>query len=121
MGKLIDFVTGKVIDQVKTNEEVVDEIVDGSIELSQHLINCLEDEIGYLATENHETWLKDFNMRSEQHGEARDMYVIINLLHAILLRYIGLEHELQQDMDNLYIKLKTLEVKMNSGKDNDRE
>ena len=110
MGKLIDFVTGKEIKRPKSEEEVMDDLLDGCIEMAQHLVACIEDEIGHLSENEKIDWLKGFNIREEKYGEARDMHVIVNLLHATFVRFLGLDHNLQQDLDNLYIKLKTMET-----------
>lgn len=110
MGKLIDFVTGKEIKRPRSNDEIMDELLDGCIETAQHLVACMEDEIHHLSEEHEVGWLSGFNMREEKYGEARDMHVLVNLLHATFVRYLGLEHNLQQDLDNLYIKLKTMET-----------
>ncbi|NND24004.1 MAG: hypothetical protein HKN86_04855 [Acidimicrobiia bacterium] len=119
MGKLIDFATGKEITKPIDKDEMLNSLLDGCVETAQHLVACVEEEIKMLSEEEAIAWLSGFNMREEQYGEARDMHVIVNLLHATFVRFLGLEHELQKDMDSLYIKLKTLEARKNLDKDND--
>lgn len=111
MGKVVDIFTGETIVKPKSEEDVVNELLDACIETAQHLVACMEDELNYLSQNEKIGWLEGFNMRQEEFGEARDMHVIVNLLHSTFVRYLGLDHTLQQDMDNLYIKLKALDVK----------
>lgn len=119
MGKLIDFATGKEIERPLDKDELLHDLLDGCIQTAQHLVACIEEEVTALSDEEDIGWLQGFNMREEQYGEARDMHVIVNLMHATFVRFLGLEHELQKDMDNLYIKLKTLEARKNMETDND--
>jgi len=119
MGKLIDFATGKEITKPQDKDDLLNHLLDGCVGTAQHLVACVEEEISILSEDEDIAWLSGFNMREEQYGEARDMHVIVNLLHATFVRYLGLDHELQKDMDTLYIKLKTLEARKNLDSDND--
>ena len=38
-------------------------------------------------------------------AEQRDMFVIMNMVSSMLMRYGGARHFLQDDFDNLYEKL----------------
>ena len=48
-------------------------------------------------------------LRDNQYRESRDMFVVINLLNALLLRFYGMEHDLQKDLDKLFVKIKDME------------
>ncbi len=119
MGKLIDFATGKEIERPLNQDELLNDLLDGCTQTAQHLVACVEEEVAALSEEEDIGWLHGFNMREEKFGEARDMHVIVNLLHATFVRFLGVEHELQKDMDSLYIKLKTLEARKKMETDND--
>ena len=119
MGKLIDFATGKEITKPVDQDQMVNDLLDGCVQTAQHLVACVEEEVSMLSTEEGIGWLEGFNMREEKYGEARDMHVIVNLLHSTFVRFLGLEHELQKDLDNLYIKLKALEARKKMETDND--
>lgn len=107
MGKLIHFPSGKEIKGSKdeTDKEFVGEISDDGIAISQHMLDVIEDELKAIDM----YWLQGLNMREEEFVESRDAYVIINLFYALLMRYVGLEHSLHKDLNNLYIKIKKMQ------------
>ena len=104
---------------MKSDEDIVHDLMEASIQTAQHLIQCVDEEIAGMVEEDGINWLDGFNITDEQYGEARDMYVLVNLLHATFTRFIGIPHELHKDIDNLYIKLKAIEAIQKTGLDND--
>lgn len=118
MGKLLQFPTGKEItqDEHGNHDTLVDTITQESVEISQHLIQMVAAEIEYMQY----GWLEGFDINDEQYPEARDAYVIANLIYAMLLRYIEIPHKLHKDMDKAYIKLKKMQAEHAKDKpDND--
>lgn len=110
MGKLIQFPTGKEIKQDKSgnHEDLIDTLSNESIEIAQHLVHQMAAEIEYMDY----GWLQGFDIEDEQYGESRDAFVIVNMIYAMLLRYIEIPHKLQKDMDNTYIKIKKMQAKL---------
>ena len=45
------------------------------------------------------------DFRDPENEESRDMYVIVNLISSMFMRYGGIKHFLQEDLDALYNKI----------------
>ena len=45
MGQVINIFTGKEIKRIKSQDEIIAEIHDDLIQISQHLFDCLDEEI----------------------------------------------------------------------------
>ena len=114
MGKIIEFPSGKVVEEPRDQTEILQDYLGGCTEVAQHLILTMADEIDRLAEED-VTWLKGFDARDQEYGEARDFHAIVNLLHTALVRFLGVDHKLQKEADSLYIKLKAIELKQQLG------
>lgn len=114
MGKIIEFPSGKVVEEPRDQTEILQDYLGECTEVAQHLILTMADEIDRLSEEDI-TWLKGFDARNHEYGEARDFHVIVNLLHTALVRFLGVDHKLQQEADSLYIKLKAIELKQQFG------
>lgn len=71
--------------------------------LAQHLCMVLNEEI-----QTASDYFEDTDFYNEERQESRDIYVITNLLNAMLLRHIEIPHELQRSLDKLYVKIKQL-------------
>ena len=71
--------------------------------MARHLNDVIIEEIF-----NQSEYFVDADFYSEEHQASRDLYVITNLLNAMLLRHIDIPHELQKSIDKLYIKIKQL-------------
>lgn len=109
MGKLIQFPTGKEIKSIKkSEEELIEEIVAELVEISQHLFDVIDDEID--AISKHDlNLLNGIDLRNENNRESRDSYVIVNIIYAMLARYLGIEHSLHKDLDTLFVKIKAIQ------------
>jgi len=105
MGELIQFPSGKKLKNEKEHfQDIVNSLVDDSVNTAQHLLDVIDDELCAMNIE----WLDGFNMRDEQYPESRDAFVIVNLIYAMLLRYTEIPHELHKDMDLLYVNIKRI-------------
>lgn len=60
----------------------------------------LED---YFAEE--ESAFDEMDFREPENEESRDMYVIVNLISSMFMRYGGLNHFLQEDLEAIYNKI----------------
>lgn len=107
MGELIQFPTGKIISKKQTDEDLLKETVEGLVEISQHLFDVIDDEVDAIS-KNDINLLNGIDLRNEQFRESRDAFVIVNLLYALLTRYVGLEHTLHKELDRLYVKIKAI-------------
>lgn len=107
MGELIQFPTGKKISKPRTEDEIIEEIVNECVDISRHLFDIIDDEID--AISKHDlNLLNGIDLRDELNRESRDAFVIVNLLYSLLVRYIGIEHSLHKDLDKLYVKIKAI-------------
>lgn len=76
---------------------------DDAVNMAQYLFDIIK--VGL----QHQDWVPDYqnlDMNDGEKHESQDMFVILNLLSAMLLRYKGYAHMLQADMDKLAIKLR---------------
>ena len=48
------------------------------------------------------------DFRDDRTRESRDMYAIINLINAMLLRFAGVPHKLQKELDRVFVKTHAL-------------
>lgn len=116
MGKVIKFPTKKEIEE-KQEQDAFDEVAyysDEAIHGAQFLMECIE-ELLHNGTVSPE--FKDMMIRDETQQECRDMYVVVNMMFSMFSRYLNIPHELHQDMDNMYIKIKKLEAIHKESKD----
>jgi len=104
MAKIYKFPTGE---EIKTNIDPLDAISDECVEVSQYLMEVLEEFI----TTGQATNFREFdgmNFRDETLQESRDMFVIVNMINAMLNRYVGIPHRLHRTFDRSYIEIKAL-------------
>jgi len=115
MGKIIEFPSGKVIDKPRDETQILQDQLAECTDVAQHLVLVMADEIERLAEDDDISWLKGFDARNEEFNEARDFHVIVNMIHTTMVRFLGVDHRIQKDMDSLYIKLKAIELKQQLG------
>jgi len=115
MGKIIEFPSGKVIDKPRDETEILQDQLAECTDVAQHLVLVMADEIERLAEDDDISWLKGFDARNEEFNEARDFHVIVNMIHTTMVRFLGVDHRIQKDMDSLYIILKAIELKQQLG------
>ena len=99
---IIQFPTPETVTQ-KQAEEMIALASDECNGLSQHLCDVLVEEI--IETSD---YFSDANFFDEKEQESRDIYVVTNLINAMLLRHIEIPHELQRSLDKLYVKIKQM-------------
>ena len=114
MGKLIQFPTGKEIKSPKkSEEELIEEVVNELVEISQHIFDVINDEID--AISKHDlNLLNGIDLRNGEARESRDAYVIVNMIYAMMARYIGVEHSLHQELDTLFVKIKAIQKEIDN-------
>ena len=70
-----------------------------AVEMAIHLFFLLEEELEKIALSEGKP---PMNFRETDHGEARDMYAIVNLMSAMLIRKVGVDHMLHDHLDEIY-------------------
>jgi len=101
---VIPFPTKKEIDE-KKEAEYLNSLSNECVEDAHFLLEVLEE---FIKTGQVSEGLVDMNFRDETVQEARDMFVIVNLLNSMFNRYYGLPHGLHQVLDSAYIKVKEM-------------
>jgi hypothetical protein len=91
--------------QVKDDHAILEETSDECIAASHYLLEIMEE---FINTGEVSPQLMDMNFRDETFPESRDMFVIVNLINAMLNRYYFMPHALQREMDRLYAKIKLI-------------
>ena len=99
---IIQFPTPEEVSK-KEAEEIITLASDECNGLAQHLCMILNEEI-----QTQSDYFEDTDFYDETRQESRDIYVITNLINAMLLRHIEIPHELQRSLDKLYVKIKQL-------------
>ena len=99
---IIQFPTPEQVSK-KEAEEIISQASNECNELAQHLCHILAEEI---FAGSH--YFEDSEYFDETYQESRDIYVITNLINAMLLRQLEIPHTLQRSLDKLYIKIKQL-------------
>lgn len=110
MGQVINIFTGKEIKRIKSEDELIAELHDDFIQISQHLFDCIDDEIHEISKTPEGHNIFGLEMRDENLKEGRDALVLVNLLYSMMLRFKGQPHGLQRDLDRLYVKLKAMKT-----------
>jgi hypothetical protein len=70
-----------------------------SVETAIHLFFLLEEELEKIALSEGKS---PMNFREVENYEARDMYAIVNMMSAMLIRKAGVDHMLHDYMDKIY-------------------
>ena len=104
MAKIIQFPTKKE-KQIKDNTEYLNKISDECVNDSHFLLEVLEE---FINTGEVRPDLMEMDFRDETKQESRDMFVIVNMINAMLNRWHNMPHGLHQTMDNAYIKIKEM-------------
>lgn len=120
MGKLIQFPTGEEIKQrakakeVRDEQEVLNEASDNCVKTSKFLLEVLEEFI--LTGEVGQDFM-DMQFRDETFQESRDMFVIVNMINAMLHRYYAIPHNLHKEFDKLYVGIKAMDKQHSQAKE----
>ena len=111
MAKIIKFPTGEdITNQHRVNKsdyDIIAEKSDECIAISQELLSIMEEFICTGQVSEYQE-LMNMNFRDEAMAESRDMFVVVNMINAMLNRYMGIPHRFQRDLDKAYIKLKMM-------------
>ena len=112
MGKLIKFPTGEEIKQkleakkLKEEYDIVSDASDNCVTASKFLLEVLEE---FILTGEVSQDFMDMQFRDETFQESRDMFVIVNMINAMLHRYYAIPHTLHKDFDRLYVTIKAMD------------
>ncbi len=104
MAKIYKFPTGE---EIKNDINPIDAMSDECVNTSQYLMEVLEEFINS-GQASEERLFMDMDFRDEMQQESRDMFVIVNMINAMLNRYAGIPHRLHRTFDRAYVEIKAL-------------
>lgn len=110
MAKILKFPTKE---KIKIDQEIkaINALNDECVEISKFLMDVLEEFICTGSASDLDQFM-DMNFRDESYQESRDMFVIVNMINAMLNRHAGIPHSLHRTMDRAYIEIKRI-IEMN--------
>lgn len=110
MAKILKFPTKE---KIKIDQEIkaINALNDECVEISKFLMDVLEEFICTGSASDLDQFM-DMNFRDESYQESRDMFVIVNMINAMLNRHAGIPHALHRTMDRAYIEIKRI-IEMN--------
>ena len=79
--------------KLKESREAVQYISDEAADTAQYMLDIIESELQM----SPESEFHRMDFRDDRTRESRDMYAIINLINAMLLRFAGVPHKLQKE------------------------
>ena len=115
MATIYEFPTGKILkDDELSEEEIVNQISTACAEIAEHLFEIIDEEVVTMSEEGLMV-LNGINLRNSKKKEYNDAAVIVNLLYALIMRHVGVNHALQDELDRLHKRIKKLhnEIKNN--------
>lgn len=86
--------------KLKESREAVQYISDEAADTAQYMLDIIESELQMSPESN----FHRMDFRDDRTREARDMYAIINLINAMFLRFAGVPHKLQKELDTVFVK-----------------
>ena len=104
MGDLVEFPSGLILSQgekARGKDEQDYDVAMDCVDLAVQLFDVLEKTL----EESDSPLCQKMNFSDPEAAEARDIYVIINLLSSMLIRYNGVKHTMHPYLDDLYFVL----------------
>ena len=86
--------------KLKESREAVQYISDEAADTAQYMLDIIESELQMSPESN----FHRMDFRDDRTRESRDMYAIINLINAMFLRFAGVPHKLQKELDTVFVK-----------------
>lgn len=109
MNNIIPFPTERRQEQIDDERDwAFENFTDECHDTAQFILLLIED---YISEEVSAFDVMDF--RDPKLAESRDMYVIINLLSSMFMRYGSIKHFLQDDLDAIFDKIEANKYDIN--------
>ena len=109
MNNIIQFPTKRRDLQIEEELDTTQFLIDECSELTAFVldeINLLMQDISDRGDHEH---FDNFDFREAANDEAKDMFAIANLINSMYLRYYGIEHTLQDELDTLFTKISEID------------
>ena len=92
-------------EKLKESREAVEYLTNESVDTAVYMLELMEAELEAMEG----SVFHNMNFRDPEKVEARDMHAIVNLINAMFMRFAGIPHDLQQQLDTAYVKSKAIE------------
>jgi len=92
-------------EKLKESREAVDYLTNESVDTAVYMLELMEGELEAMEG----SVFHNMDFRDPEKVEARDMHAIVNLINAMFMRFAGIPHDLQQQLDTAYVKSKAIE------------
>lgn len=101
MSNIIQFPIERRQKEIEAEEDIYAFCVDEAEGLTQFMMDEIETAISNVPEIDPEIF-DDFDFRDPKNPEAKDMYVIANLINSMFLRYLGIKHNLHNELERTY-------------------
>jgi len=92
-------------EKLKESREAVEYLTNESVDTAVYMLELMEGELQAMEG----SVFHNMDFRDAERVEARDMHAIVNLINAMFMRFAGIPHDLQQQLDTAYVKSKAIE------------
>tara|TARA_B100000963_G_scaffold341551_1_gene341369 strand:+ start:198 stop:605 length:408 start_codon:yes stop_codon:yes gene_type:complete len=92
-------------EKLKESREAVEYLTNESVDTAVYMLELMEAELEAMEG----SVFHNMDFRDPEKVEARDMHAIVNLINAMFMRFAGIPHDLQQQLDTAYVKSKAIE------------
>lgn len=92
-------------EKLKESREAVEYLTNESVDTAVYMLELMEGELEAMEG----SVFHNMDFRDPEKVEARDMHAIVNLINAMFMRFAGIPHDLQQQLDTAYVKSKAIE------------
>jgi uncharacterized protein YfkK (UPF0435 family) len=89
---------------LKDSREAVEFMTQESVDTAVYMLELIEDSLEI----NKDSLFHNMDFRDSNTREARDMHAIVNLLNAMFMRFLGIPHDLQHQLDTAFVKAKAM-------------
>ena len=92
-------------EKLKESREAVEYLTNESVDTAVYMLELMEGELEAMEG----SVFHNMDFRDPEKVEAMDMHAIVNLINAMFMRFAGIPHDLQQQLDTAYVKSKAIE------------
>ena len=92
-------------EKLKESREAVEYLTNESVDTAVYMLELMEAELEAMEG----SVFHNMDFRDPEKVEARDMHAIVNLINAMFMRFAGIPHDPQQQLDTAYVKSKAIE------------
>lgn len=92
-------------EKLQESKETVEWMTNESIDTAVYMLDIMEAELQHMEG----SLFHRMNFRDGDTPESRDMHAIVNLINSMFMRYLGIPHNLQRQLDTAFVKTKAMD------------